>query len=242
MMNRKEFLDRLAFLLQDIDEEERKSALEYYEAYFDDAGKDNEQQVISELGSPEQVAAIIKAGLDESFDQNIEYSETGMKNSRYKQNDTIIEAEIIDERKQDKNSHFKGNPDRNRILLIFIVIAAICLFAGIGTGIIPVLVGIFIAVIFFGIGIFIGGFACLIGAVACIIKGILVIGGFTGAGLITIAAGIGLIALALLFFMLDVLIIKLFPALIRFVVRLIRDIINYILRLLDRGGKTECEK
>lgn len=76
-MNRKKFIEELAFLLQDIEDAEREEAMQYYEDYFDEAGPENEQQVINDLGSPERVAAIIKAGLDNQFDQDIEYSEKG---------------------------------------------------------------------------------------------------------------------------------------------------------------------
>ena len=41
--------------------------MQYYEDYFDEAGPENEQQVINDLGSPERVAAIIKAGLDTTY-------------------------------------------------------------------------------------------------------------------------------------------------------------------------------
>ena len=51
-MTRNEYLTRLAELLQDIPAEERVAAMEYYNDYFDDAGGENEQQVIRELGSP----------------------------------------------------------------------------------------------------------------------------------------------------------------------------------------------
>ncbi len=71
MMNRKEFLDELAFLLQDIEDVERDEAIQYYQDYFDEAGIENEQQVINELGTPEKVAAIIKAGINENFEQDI---------------------------------------------------------------------------------------------------------------------------------------------------------------------------
>ena len=57
-MNRKEFIEQLSYLLQDIEDEERQAALEYYEDYFDEAGIENEALIIEELGSPERVAAI----------------------------------------------------------------------------------------------------------------------------------------------------------------------------------------
>ena len=60
-MNREEFLSQLERLLYDIPAQEREEALEYYNGYFDDAGKEKEAEVIQELGSPGKVAAIIKA-------------------------------------------------------------------------------------------------------------------------------------------------------------------------------------
>ena len=50
-MNRAQFMEQLEKLLSDISEEERQEALDYYESYFDDAGEDQEANVIRELGS-----------------------------------------------------------------------------------------------------------------------------------------------------------------------------------------------
>ena len=62
-MSRKEFMERLEKLLEDISDSEREEALQYYNDYFDDAGVENEAEVIRELVSPEQVAQKIKAFL-----------------------------------------------------------------------------------------------------------------------------------------------------------------------------------
>lgn len=64
-MSRKEFMERLEELLKDIPDNEREEALQYYNDYFDDAGIENEAEVIRDLGSPEQVAQKLKAGLGE---------------------------------------------------------------------------------------------------------------------------------------------------------------------------------
>ena len=66
-MNRIMFMTELAALLQDISAEERVEAMRYYNNYFDDAGEENEQKVIEELGSPKKVAAEVKAGLRPRF-------------------------------------------------------------------------------------------------------------------------------------------------------------------------------
>lgn len=60
-MNRSEFFKRLEQGLTKVSKEERDAALDYYNEYFDDAGVENEQKVIEELGSPVQIAARIKA-------------------------------------------------------------------------------------------------------------------------------------------------------------------------------------
>ena len=59
-MTKYEFLGDLSRLLADLPEEERKQALHYYEDYFVDAGEDHEQDVLKELGSPEEIADQIK--------------------------------------------------------------------------------------------------------------------------------------------------------------------------------------
>ena len=68
-MNRMQFMQRLSKLLEDLPDEERFDALKYYNNYFDDAGEENEAQIIAELGSPETVAAVIK-GEPESGNMN----------------------------------------------------------------------------------------------------------------------------------------------------------------------------
>ena len=60
-MNRSEFFKKLEQGLARVPKEERDTALDYYNEYFDDAGPENEQKVIEELGSPAQIAARIKA-------------------------------------------------------------------------------------------------------------------------------------------------------------------------------------
>ncbi|MFR3390632.1 MAG: DUF1700 domain-containing protein [[Clostridium] scindens] len=84
-MNRIEFMTELAALLQDVPVEERREAMQYYNDYFDDAGEENEEQVISELGNPAKVAATIKADLGSQAGDYAEYSENGYTDSRFDQ-------------------------------------------------------------------------------------------------------------------------------------------------------------
>ena len=58
-MTRREFMIELAARLRRLPKEDLKAALQYYEEYFDEAGSQNEQEVIRELRSPAHVAAKI---------------------------------------------------------------------------------------------------------------------------------------------------------------------------------------
>lgn len=58
-MNASEFLMRLDGQLKRLPAAERESALSYYRDYFADAGIENEQKVLEELGSPEELGEAI---------------------------------------------------------------------------------------------------------------------------------------------------------------------------------------
>lgn len=75
-MNRAEFMSRLTALLQDVPPAEREEAITYYNEYFDDAGEGNEAGVIAALGSPEELAKAIKAGLFDGGNGG-EFTESG---------------------------------------------------------------------------------------------------------------------------------------------------------------------
>ena len=70
-MNKKLFLDELHRLLSDLPPEERNQAIKYYEDYFEDAGPENEQAILKELGSPQELANQIKA----TTQDDIEYGQ-----------------------------------------------------------------------------------------------------------------------------------------------------------------------
>ena len=82
-MNRIQFMLELAALLQDISVEERTEAMKYYNDYFDEAGEENEAEIIRELGSPAKVAAEIKAGLGGKAGEEGEFRETGYTDPRF---------------------------------------------------------------------------------------------------------------------------------------------------------------
>lgn len=60
-MNRKEFLRKLQLELYKLPRHEIDDAIAYYNEYFEEAGEDQEQAVIKELGTPSKIATQIKA-------------------------------------------------------------------------------------------------------------------------------------------------------------------------------------
>ena len=60
-MDKNKFMAELSSQLSRIDAQERAEAIAFYNEYFEEAGIENEQAVIKELGSPSKVAAQIKA-------------------------------------------------------------------------------------------------------------------------------------------------------------------------------------
>lgn len=235
-MDKATFLKELNYLLQDISEEERQEALYYYADYFAEAGEENEEKVIRELQSPERVAAIIKAGLNNSFDDTIEYSESSMKNSNYDKAQEISipdEKEAKDKRQEEtktesRSSGFRGNQERNRILLIGIIIA-IVIFGlpvfGVGFG---ALLSVFI--ILFCLGIVFGalGFASMVAAGALIVKGFSVIAIYPGAGLISIGIGVLFIALGMLLFVNVKWPFEIVPKLIKGITDLVKSLVDKV--------------
>jgi len=60
-MNKETYLEALKREIAALPADEQESALQYYADYFDDAGSENEQKVIAELGSPAELGAFIRS-------------------------------------------------------------------------------------------------------------------------------------------------------------------------------------
>lgn len=118
-MSREEFMKQLENLLNDISEEEKREALEYYRGYFEDAGEENEERILKELESPEKVAETIKADLEMGRDKSEEsrtYTEQGYQDERFREKQEM-------ETKDNTYTKQENNDKTGRIILI--VIAAV---------------------------------------------------------------------------------------------------------------------
>ncbi len=187
-MNRIEFMTELAALLQDIPVVERQEAMKYYNDYFDDAGEENEHQVIDELESPSKVAATIKAdlgvqGTESQSGTYSEYRETGYQDTRFEKKEVPVGKSFRSEGKryeetggyryngggsqntQYDQSNSKGEaPKSNSVLKIVLIIAIVLVGAPV---IIPVSLAL-LAVVFAGVLAFFLVFLSIIVASAAI--------------------------------------------------------------------------
>lgn len=174
-MNRKEFMEQLERLLADLPDGDREDAIAYYHDYFDEAGEENEAEVIQELGSPGKVAATIMAGMGRDSSRG-EYTEAGYQDSRFKER-----MQVPADKRQDGQRRGAG---RWALIIVLIVFAA------------PVLLGALLGIV---AAAFAGGIGCLAGGVASVAVGIGRCFGDPGGGLMMIGSGMVALAIGLLF-------------------------------------------
>ncbi len=220
-------MEQLSRMLSDIPETERLEALEYYENYFDDAGPEQEAQIIQELGSPGKVAAIIKAEIKgSSGDAFVEYTERGYQDSR------------TEERRQTpvqyggNRKNIRGERRRSSLLILAILgLVLISPFLGGSAGIIiAVLMLPFAVIIAFGAG----SVALFIAGIGLIGAGIAACFAVPPAGILLIGIGFLLLSVGILFMLAAV------WATGKGLVGLLRKITGVIGRLLNKqkGGRS----
>jgi len=215
-MTKLEFMNELESLLLDIPLEEREEALRYYSGYFEDAGEDHEQEIITELASPKQVADIIKADLTSNTSEGNSrgyYTENGYKDtmSRDNQMEVVEAAKTREEnsnannsktynqsyqnagKNSDQNASHNRNSNTGVVILILILAFTVGLpftlsIIGIAIGLVAMIIGLI-----FGFGA--AGIALICAGIALFIAGLVqmsapLIGmAFVGAGLLVFGIG-----------------------------------------------------
>ena len=186
-MTKEQFLFQLEQKLLDIPEDERAEAMEYYRDYFSDAGPENEEQVITELGSPDKVAASIKEGLRSGRDDAGTVGQPPQTRGTAK---SYSEA----------NKGRKQTDSRSKWILIILV--AIFTFP-FWIGAVGVIFGVLVAIVATIFGLLVAAVALaaagLVAGVVCMIVGIVrfFTGGFV-TGLMTVSIGLLLFAMGCL--------------------------------------------
>lgn len=201
-MNRQEFMRRLEYLLRGIPENEKRDALAYYNDYFDEAGAENEYQVIQELGSPEQVAQTIledvqresrQSGRQDYCSPEMEYKySSGQEQNTYEQQDASSYAS------QTSTAGKQGMSTSTKVLLIIVLILTFPLWIGIVAGLFGGLVGligglfgVIVGLIGAAFGLVVGGVGCVIGGIACLM--VAPVDGLVSIGVGAILAAIGIL-------------------------------------------------
>lgn len=231
-MNRIEYMRRLAALLQDVPEEERVAAMQYYNDYFDDAGEENEAQVIEELGSPEKVAAEMKAGLGRQADNSGEFRETGYADTQFEDRKAPAaygagEQEAGDDRREPETQVAERRPWTNRwvkiILVLLIILVAAPVLIPVAIGILCCIFGLMIAVFAVFISLVIAAVAVAVSGVVLFVRGVFMGIASTPAALVIMGVGLLLVSLGVIATVASVkLCIVVLPGLFRFVVSLCR--------------------
>lgn len=167
-MRRTEFLEELERLLADLPEEERKAAIQYYDDYLQDAGQENEQEVIRELGGPEKAAATIRA----------DYYGREFHEEEYDTKDYMAQCQNGNSGGTDRDSggaaEQKAPWTSRKLKLLLIVLILLTVIPGIlgGTGTaVCVVIGIVCAVIGIGAGLVVGAAALMIAGAAVTVVG-----------------------------------------------------------------------
>lgn len=217
-MNKATFMARLNELLADITEAEKEEALSYYEEYFADAGEENEESVIQSLGSPEKVAATIKAGLSENAQEEGEFSENGYTNSYYDVKDEVVTTNTGNNRKG-----LSGIGTSGWIIILLLCLFALPILGPILLGIAGTIFGILVAIAAMIFAVFVTGVVLVAAAIAMVVAGFATlfatpIVGVALIGAALIVAGIGILAAILGLWVVT----KVIPPLFRGLVTVIR--------------------
>ena len=206
-MNRIDFMRRLELLLSDLPENERREAVQYYNDYFNDAGVENEEEVLESLGTPEEVAGSIREGLREEAREKGEFSEKGFKQNGQKQE------------KKDAGDRYRAEGRKKGMSASAVALIVICCLVA-SPVLIPLAITLIVVLAVLG-AVFISlVLVFLLVGVVCIVSGVIAFFGsltelflapasaVMGIGMSLIAVGAGILLTMLLVFVIS----KIFPA------------------------------
>lgn len=215
-MNRIEYMAALRRALSALPEEERANALRYYEEYFDDAGPENEQRVIADLGAPEKVAGQILA----------DYREL-----------TAAPHTSQGTAPQPKKRRWRDiNPWKLAVLIILILVFGIPL-AGVLIGVIASIFGVLLAIVLTVLVFLVIVPLCLLAAGIILCGFSFTLWSIPASAVMTLGCGLVLFALGMLIALLIIKLCILFvPPLFRLLVSLFRRLIDKIRGCIHNNG------
>lgn len=195
-MNRMEFMRELEGLLSDIPENERSEALQYYEDYLNDAGAENEQGAMKELGTPEEIARHIKAGLNGNEEGM--FTENGYENAQKGKNPPARQGSFDGTdsgQEQSEKPRKRGGNGMKILLTVFILVLLSPIILPFGVAVLGLIIGAIAAVISILIALTAVGVALLVAGFCLFIAGIVKLFTVPLAG--ALLTGIGLLMLGI---------------------------------------------
>ena len=227
-MSRKEFMEELQRLLGELPAEEREEALSYYESYFEEAGAEQEQVVLDELGSAERIANQILRDYRMENGSGM-YTEQG-----YRENETEKQAPVkyaYEEKKEEGEQvgsgitiTKKGMSGGTLVVLILLAILTFPIWISILAAAFGLLMGLFGASIGITFGFGFGGLGCIIGGVAAFAVGLF-------KSLTVPVVGAGLIAIGLVIFGVGCLMIAAVGGVIKLAIWVAKGLIDLLGRI-----------
>lgn len=218
-MSRNEYMAALRRALSGLPEEERAGALRYYEEYFDDAGPENEQKVISDLGAPEKIAEQILA----------DYREL-----------TAVPHQAAGGAAGKPKRRWRGVPPWLLVVLVLLAIpVGVPLLGGLAIGAVGTVFGLLAAAaaVVFAVVVVLPLALLIAGIVLCGFS--FALWGAPASAVVTLGCGLALFALGILVTLLMIKLCALFvPPLVRGLVAIIRWPLDK-LRARNHGGGTQ---
>lgn len=254
-MSRTEFMSELEYLLQDIPEEEKAEALAYYRDYLEDAGDENEEQVIREFGSPERVAAIIRSDLSGSLEDGGEFTEAGYQDERFRDpNYQVVQHRDLpdvsgteedgSQHRENRKKSGKGQerPASNdsfvmRLLKVGLLLVAIALISpillGLGGGVLGIAAGLLALIVTAILLIGVLTVAACIGSIALLVLGVGLLVTQPWSGLLVLGFGVLVLGLAFIGIALSVLVYG------KFIPFCIRSLVDAVSSLFHRERRSK---
>jgi len=227
-VSRKEFMEELQVLLGELPAEEREEALRYYESYFEEAGADQEQVVLEELGSAGRIATQILRDYRMENGGGM-YTEQGYReNENGKQSPVKYTGE---EQKTESSQSSgititkKGLSGGGLVIAILIAILTFPIWISLLATAFGLLMGLFGAGIGIVFGFGFGGIGCLIGGVVAFVLGAV-------KSVAVPVVGAGMIAIGLVLFGVGCLMIAAVGGIIKLEIWVVKGIINLFSRML----------
>lgn len=241
-MRRVEFMRELSNLLQDLSDADREEALRYYNDYFEDAGPENEEAVAEELGTPEKVAAMIKAGLLEDDKTQGSFTDTGYTDERFSGDERMpgpYESGRSGERgtfrrtEEDDPYHYTSQPEPHKKKrrkgiwkLLLIVLLALCALPILA----PLLIVLAVVLLVLIVTAVVIVLAFALSGIAIVISGILALGSGIAKLFLVPATGLFICGAALLVIALGIivawgmwwLLFKVLPPVLNALIRILR--------------------